>query len=65
MVLISCSDRTRVLIRNQYPLFWPSPEFLIILSLFVCDYNESVEWPGGHLLGCLFSCGICQIMGNR
>jgi hypothetical protein len=42
-----------------------SPLSLIVLSLLVCNYNELVEWPGGHLLGCLFTCGICQIMANR
>jgi hypothetical protein len=59
MGLICCSGSTRVL-RNQYPLCWltPHPEFLIVLFLFVCIYNESVQWPGGHLLGCLFSCGV-------
>jgi hypothetical protein len=46
MALISCCDRTRVLLRNQY-LCWLSPEFLIFLSLFVCNYNELVEWSGG------------------
>jgi hypothetical protein len=43
MVLISCSDRTSVLLRNQYPLYWLPPEFLIVLFHFVSDYNESVE----------------------
>jgi hypothetical protein len=35
----------------------------------VCNYSELVEWSVGggrqHLLGCLFSCGVCQIMANR
>jgi hypothetical protein len=24
-----------------------------------------MTWRGSHLLGCLFSCGACQIMANR
>jgi hypothetical protein len=24
-----------------------------------------MAWRGQHLLGCLFSCGVCQIMTNR
>jgi hypothetical protein len=40
-----CSGSTRVLLRNQYPLCWltPRPEFLIVLLLSVCNYNELVE----------------------
>jgi hypothetical protein len=64
MGLICCPGRRRLLLRNQYPLCWLASLVFNILSLFVCNYSELVEWPRGAFVGLSVSCGVCQIMAN-
>jgi hypothetical protein len=47
MGLICYSDRTRVLLRNQYPWRWLAPWVFNSSIFFLCSYSELVEWPGG------------------